>query len=233
MSPTQTIITLRELVETQGRYTERECADQLSTIAGVLLSAADGHNIFVRTEQRCSTGRVDVVVFADALQPGGESRRQAHIWELKAPQHQLFELRTQSQAHPSAELYDAETQLLHYCYSVRNDGTLLRRWEILSPDHVKLGGVIIGRDSNIIACQEQNGGLVRQLALEAFNIREVHFYEPARMKVWTWDKVIAIAEDLTEGHQMRINDPSTSIDLTRTVDLSARLVAEQPEETNE
>lgn len=164
---------LRAEVERTDAQTERECGKLLKNIAWVLLSAADGNNTYVASEQICSTGRVDLVVLADSMQPGGNFRREAHIWELKAPQLPLFDVKTKSQAQPSLHLYSAETQLMHYCYSVSNDGVLLKRWRILSPDHIRLGGIIIGRDINFVDCKGEDKTLGSQLACEAHEIREI------------------------------------------------------------
>jgi hypothetical protein len=89
---------LKKEIERTDAQTERECGKLLENIAWVLLTTADGNTTYVETEQICSTGRVDIVVLADSMQPGGNFRREAHIWELKAPQLPLFDFRTKSQA---------------------------------------------------------------------------------------------------------------------------------------
>jgi hypothetical protein len=206
-------------------HTERECGTLLEQIAWVLLSSADGNTTFVKSEQILSTGRVDVIVLAESLQPGGSFRREAHIWELKAPQLPLFEIKTKSQAQPTAHLYEAETQLMHYCYSVANDLGLLRRWEILSPEHVRLGGVIIGRDGNFVDNKGVDGKTGTQLAREANEVREIFYYRRMNMSLWTWDKVISIAERQQFSHQKFIGDPGTLVDLKGKADLSATITA--------
>lgn len=220
---------LRELknqIVRDDMKTERDCCKYLMKIAWVLLSAAEGHTTFVGCEQYCSAGRLDLIVLADALQPGGKSRREAHIWELKAPQNYLFDLKTNNQAHPSQELYSAETQVIYYHYSVMNDGSLLRRWEILSPDHVKIGGIIIGRDSTLVEIKGKDEGQAIQIATQACEIREVYFYKLARIKLWTWDHVVSLAESQTTGHMKITGDPDTEIDIKESVELGATIVAD-------
>jgi hypothetical protein len=217
---------LKKEIERTDAQTERECGKLLENIAWVLLTTADGNTTYVATEQVCSTGRVDIVVLADSMQPGGNFRREAHIWELKAPQLPLFDFRTKSQAQPSLHLYSAETQLMHYCYSVSNDGVLLRRWGILSPDHIRLGGIIIGRDINFVDCKGEDKTLGNQLACEAHEIREVFFYRKLNMKLWTWDKVISLAGSQSFSHQKIQGDPNILIDLQGSVDLSATIIAD-------
>lgn len=226
MNRDDTLTELKKEIERTDAQTERECGTLLKNIAWVLLTIADGNTTYVHTEQICSTGRVDIVVLANSMQPGGNFRREAHIWELKAPQVSLFDLKTQGQAQPSVHLYSAETQLMHYCYSVSNDAVLLRRWGILSPDHIRLGGIIIGRDINFVACKKKDRTSANQLACEAHEIREVFFYRKLNMKLWTWDKVITLAESQSLSHQKIQGDPMISIDLQESVDLSATIIAD-------
>jgi len=225
MSKDDILTQLKKEIERTDAQTERECGKLLGNIAWLLLTTADGNTTYVQTEQICSTGRVDMVVLADSMQPGGKFRREAHIWELKAPQVPLFDIKTKSQAQPSVHLYSAETQLMHYCYSVSNDGVLLRRWEILSPDHIRLGGIIIGRDINFVECKEVDKVLANQLACEAHEIREVFFYRKLNMRLWTWDKVISLAESQSFSHQKIEGDPNISIDLREDAGISATIIA--------
>lgn len=225
MNYEEILASLRTEIERTDAQTERQCGKLLEQIAWVLLSSADGNTTFVASEQILSTGRIDIVVLADSLQPGGSSRREAHIWELKAPQLKLFEVKTQSQAQPSSHLYGAETQLIHYCYSVANDFGLLRRWGVLAPDHVRLGGVIIGRDGNFVDLKGFEEALGKQLASEAHEIRESFFYRHLNMNLWTWDKVIHLAECQQFSHQKFPGEPGTLIDLKGSAELSATITA--------
>lgn len=227
MSRDDILTQLKNEIARTDAQTERECGKLLENIAWVLLAIADGNTTYVRTEQICSTGRVDIVVLADSMQPGGNFRREAHIWELKAPQVPLFDLKTKSQAQPSVYLYSAETQLMHYCYSVSNDAVLLRRWGILSPDHIRLGGIIIGRDMNFVDCKGENKTLANQLACEAHEIREVFFYRKLNLKLWTWDKIIVLAESHSLSHQKIQGDTKISIDLQESAGLTATIIADQ------
>ena len=226
MSREEILPLLKTEIERIDAKTERECGKLLSQIAWILLTIADGNTTFVKTEQICSSGRVDIVVLADSMQPGGNFRREAHIWELKAPQVPLFDLKTNSQAHPSEYLYSAETQLMHYCYSVSNDALLLRRWGLLSPEHIRLGGIIIGRDLNLISCKKEEKELAEQLACEAHEIREIFLYRKLNLKLWTWDKVLTLAEAQSFSHQKIQGDPKVSIDFQESADLSATIFAE-------
>jgi hypothetical protein len=223
MSNEEILVCLRAEIERTDAHTERECGKLLEKIAWVLLSKEQGIT-FVASEQFVSSGRVDIVVIAESVQPGGSSRREAYIWEIKAPQLRLFKVITKSQAQPSSHLYCAETQLMHYCFSVANDGTLLRRWNVL-PEDIKLGGVIIGNDKNLVDSKGEDEELGKQLALEAFKIREIYFYHRLNMELWTWDKVVTLAKYQLLSYQKIAGDPNTSIDLKGVADLSETITA--------
>jgi len=223
MNNEEIITRLKDEVGRTDAQTERECGGLLEQIAWVLLSSADGNTTFVKSEQFLSTGRVDIIVLADSLQPGGSFRREAHVWELKAPQLPLFEVKTKSQAQPTSHLYGAETQLMHYCYSVANDSVLLRRWGLLSPEHVRLGGVIIGRDCNFVDIKKLDDESGKQLASEAHEIREIFYYRRINMRLWTWDKVIDLAERQHLSHRKIDGDPSTLVDLKTEISATIRV----------
>ncbi|UCF73209.1 MAG: hypothetical protein JSW35_01755 [Deltaproteobacteria bacterium] len=83
----------------------------------------------------------------------------------------------------------------------------------MSPDHVRFGGIIIGRDDALVECKEKDYPVARQLADQALHIRDSVFYRPSSIKLWTWDRILAIAESQTISHQRIAGDPSTSVDL--------------------
>ncbi|MCI5208968.1 MAG: hypothetical protein D3910_09260 [Candidatus Electrothrix sp. ATG2] len=204
--------------------TERECGKLLEEIAWVLLSAAEGTATFVKSEQYVTAGRVDIIVLADLVQMGGSLRREAYVWELKAPQLEIFEVKTQSLAQPSSHLYGAETQLMHYYQSIINDSILLRRLEILSPEHVKFGGVIIGRDDNFVKNKLKNLDETtgERLAHEANEIRDKYVYRQLNMNLWTWDNVLYLAQAKQLSNQRIEGDPSTTIDLQSKAELTTK-----------
>lgn len=215
---------LRKQIEREDAHTERECAVLLKSVPWALLPTLDGPITYVDCEQLCSAGRVDMIVIAEILEVGGDTRPGAYVWELKAPQISLFDIETQNQACPSPELFKAENQLLHYHHSVANSGHLRERWGIVSPDHVRFGGIIIGRDGAIVKCEDEDRVLGRRLAQEALRIRELVFYRAFGIRVWTWDRVLGILESHTLSHQKFIGDPEARIDLKPTADRAAMIV---------
>jgi hypothetical protein len=167
---------LRKQVERQDAYTERECASHLKNLASVLLPISEGTITYINNEQICSSGRVDMVVIAEAVTFGGETQPCAYVWELKAPQFHLFFIDTDNRACPTDALFKAENQLLHYHDSISKDRSFLERWRIVSSDDVKFGGIIMGRDHAIVDHRGRDYALARPLAIQAQHKREVTFY---------------------------------------------------------
>lgn len=219
MEPAQVIQELRIQVERQGVYNELECGKLLSQIAPILLSKLDS-TYFHGRELNTSAGRTDFVVIADKYLPGNEIRRVAYVWELKAPQHYLFEVQSKNRASPCNEFYAAENQLLHYHNSLANDGHFRDRWAILSHDDIKFGGIIIGRDENLVKAGQYGQVLEKRLASQALRIRENAMYKAPNIYIWTWDMVLKLAESMTLTHQMRVGDPRAPLDLSRVVQSS-------------
>lgn len=229
----QTIWDLRQQVERYDAHTEPECAECLKNVAWALLPTLDGTITYVDCEQLCSAGRVDMIVIAEILELGGESRAGAYVWELKAPQIPLFNMETRNQACPSLELFTAENQLLHYHDSVAKSGHLRERWGIVAPDQVRFGGIVIGRDNAIVKCEEKDLVLAQKLAYQALRIRESVFYRPSGIRIWTWDRVLTILESQTVSHRKFIGDPETRIELNQTADLTDTIVGEPSPENTE
>lgn len=213
----QAVEELRTQIE-KDAHTERECGECLKHIAEVLLPTFGVTITYVDQEQRVSTGTVDLIVIADAVQPGNYVRREAFIWELKAPQLHLFQIETQDRARPTSELIEAENQLLHYHDEVAKSGHLRQRWEITSPDHVNFGGIIMGRDDRMVRQKAMGGSRALQLASQALEIRERIFYKHNGIEFWTWDKVLAIAKSQIISHQRIRGDPAVTIDLKSTTE---------------
>ena len=218
-----TVEKLRTQIERQDAQTEQACGECLKHIVGVLLPIFDVTITYVDQEQRVSTGSVDLIVIADEVRPGNNVRREAFIWELKAPQLHLFKIETQNRACPTSELIKAENQLLHYRDEVAKSGHLRQRWGITSPDHVYFGGIIMGRNDSMVRSQANGGYSASKLADQALEIREQVFYKHNGIELWTWDKVLAIAESPIISHQRITGDPEVAIDLKGTTEPAVTL----------
>jgi hypothetical protein len=219
MTPEE-VIEFKKQVERTDAYTEQECAKYLVKDASALLSTKYGIITYLNCEQICSAGRLDIIVIAEMLEVGGSTRNCAFVWELKAPQLPLFQLETNNQACPSSELFLAENQLLHYHHSIANDGHYRDRWNIVSPDDVKFGGIIIGRDNAIVKCKEKEITLGKQLATQALRIRESIFYRAYNIRVLTWDWIIKSLESSTVSHQKYTGKSDATIDVRGSAELT-------------
>lgn len=217
MTP-EDLIELKRQVERTDAQTEKECANYLVKDASVLLSTKYGIITYVNCEQICTAGRLDIIVIAEMFEVGGNTKKCAFIWELKAPQLPLFQWHTNNQACPSSELFMAENQLLHYHDEIANNDHYKKRWDILSSDDVKFGGIIIGRDDAIIRCKEITLG--KQLAKQALDIRKSIFYSTPGICVLTWDMIIKFLETPTVSHQKYTGKPDETINVRGSLDVT-------------
>jgi hypothetical protein len=202
---------LRLQVEINNTRTERECGNLLKEIAWILLVPIKS-GICVEAELNTTAGRTDIVIIASSRSAGGFENREAYIWELKAPQLEVFEL-DNNRACPTKDLCIAENQLLHYHHELSQN----RRWQdfknIRYSNDVKLGGIIIGRDTNLIKCKEhEEEEDITRLAKEAIQVRKRYFYEPNHINLLTWDRVFEWAQCVTAAYQtLGVTTSSTDV----------------------
>jgi len=180
--------------------TERECGKLLKEIAWILLVPIKS-GVYVNAELNTTAGRTDLVIIASSRSTGGFENREAYIWELKAPQLEVFELENKIRACPTKDLYIAENQLLHYHHELSQNRGWQDNWNIRYSNHVKLGGIIIGRDTNWIKCREHEEEDTTRLAKEANQVRNRYFYEPNQINLLTWDRIFEYAQNITAGYQ--------------------------------
>jgi hypothetical protein len=205
-----TIQELRLQVEKYPERTEIKCASLLKEIASVLLHPTE-KCYYINSELSTTAGRLDIVVIATSISAGITSN-EAYIWELKAPQLKLFELECDSRACPTKDLYQAENQLLHYHKELKGNIDWQDKWDLRS-HNVKLGGIIIGRDNNLVKCVETRKKYAEILAKKVKQIREEYLYHHNQITLLTWDDVLRWAEIPTASHQQRIDTVSGTTDL--------------------
>lgn len=213
----QSIDELCNWVRQNEKHSEKECGRWLCDFAWLLLKAHEKlggmDSYFVDREQRTSTGIIDLLIVADVIQTDETKKREAFVWELKAPQLPLFEIDTHDRACPTIHLFKAENQLLHYYHTVANDGALKVRYNIISQVNVKLGGIIIGRKDNIVKPGTENPELAHILATQALDIRNEVFYQSAGLCILTWDRIINLASNITLTHVSVSGDPLATVDV--------------------
>lgn len=170
---------------------EVECQDYLQ-YAHPLLAPPLSRVIQVVREQVAMAGRSDYFLLCEVNEI--EPRRRLVLWEAKAPQLAPFEVITQNRLMPTRALLEAENQLLYYYDEYRSSGQFMDRYNIRHPNDIRLGGIIIGRDDNLV---KPNAGInlgaeaVRQMASSALRIRDEHFYRE-RIRVLTWDRIASV-----------------------------------------
>jgi len=178
---------LRTLMNEEAQR-EIECQEFLQ-FAHPLLAPPMSRVVQIVREQVAMAGRSDYFMICEVNEVG--LRRKLVLWEAKAPQLPPFEIATQNRLIPSRALIEAENQLLYYFDEYRSNGQFLDRYQIRHPNDIKLGGIVIGRDDNLIkrqGGQNLNEDEMRQLVSSALRIRDEHFYRE-RIRVLTWDRI--------------------------------------------
>ncbi len=212
----------------QNARTETECAKCLASFCSILLPFCDAINIYVNQEQAVGAGRVDLIMLADEVTMGTTVRK-AYVWELKAPQLHLCQMETKDRACPTIDLLKAENQLLHYRHEVAYNLSFCAKWGILLPDHVEFGGIVMGRNDRLVKPKKTvDPCRAERAARHALQIRKLAVYKPNGMRLWTWEKVLTVAESriASDSHQRITGDLEAAIDLKATERLSVTLPRE-------
>lgn len=201
MTRKNVIANLGALIKKRRGRNEIECGTVLgeANAASVLLAGGE-QMLFVDAELRTSSGDVDLLICAEESVAGGQNCRCVYVWELKAPQLFLFRVETQGRAAPTEDLWKAENQLLHYHSYVAGSQQNRNNFRVLSPNHVRLGGIIIGTNRTFVKrSKEVSPKKARRLAETARDIRQQIFYRPVGIRLLTWD----IVTDLLRGESHR------------------------------
>lgn len=183
---------LRALMQDAAQR-EVECQDYLQH-AHALLAPPLSKVVQIVREQVAMAGRSDYFFVCEVNEM--EIRRRLVLWEVKAPQLAPFEIATKNRLMPTRALVEAENQLLYYFDEYRSNGQFLDRYQIRHPNDVRLGGIVIGRNDNLVkqaAGNTLNADELRQLATSALRIRDEHFYRD-RIRVLTWDRVASVVD---------------------------------------
>ena len=184
--------TLRALMQDEAQR-EVECQDYLQH-AHALLAPPVSKVVQIVREQVAMAGRSDYFFVCEVNEM--EIRRRLVLWEVKAPQLAPFEIATKNRLMPTRALVEAENQLLYYFDEYRSNGQFLDRYQIRHPNDVRLGGIVIGRNDNLVKQTAGNtlkADELRQLATSALRIRDEHFYRD-RIRVLTWDRVASVID---------------------------------------
>ncbi|MFM2056919.1 MAG: hypothetical protein RLY71_1304 [Pseudomonadota bacterium] len=187
-----TVKTLRELISDEAQR-EIECQAYLAH-AHPLLAPPFSRVVQVVREQVAMAGRSDYFILCEVTE--STPRRRLILWEAKAPQLAPFEVATRNRLIPSRALVEAENQLLYYFDEYRSSSQFLDRYGLRHADDVKLGGIVIGNDANLVRSSTKNNlshEELTQLASSALRIRDEHFYR-GRIRLLTWDRIAQILD---------------------------------------
>lgn len=133
----------------EKRSREKQCANILEDFAYVLTSHLPSNPVYIESELTTSAGRLDLIIIVNSPRISGTTRKKVYVWELKAPQLNIYDINTKSRAQPSSSYWEAENQLLHYHYELKSNTNWLTQHSIQTPDDIHLGGIIIGSNTKV------------------------------------------------------------------------------------
>jgi hypothetical protein len=183
-----------QLVDSKEGKNELACAAFLTFAGSLLMGQTPIALVEMKEEQRSYYGDNDYVVSADLKSVSGQRERVVVLWELKAPQCLLMERDDNANRfRPTKDLLKAETQLIHYLHQAQQDADFRARYEVIHPNNVRAGGIIIGRASSITRGDDAE----QRKAVHSLRIRDEALYRPNHIQVRTWDWVLDAVRPLS------------------------------------
>lgn len=181
---------LKNLINS-SKQQERECAKLLEEFAYILTSHLVGNIRYFEKELITSSGRYDLIIFAECEEEvSGRIYNTAYIWELKAPQLNVYDIAKPTRGQPSISLWEAENQLIYYHYELKLNGRLQDLHKVAA-EHVYLGGIIIGSKDRVFKISKKtklSKDQGKRLSDEIHKIRKT--YIPKDVQILTWDDII-------------------------------------------
>ncbi|WP_186065960.1 hypothetical protein [Burkholderia gladioli] len=177
----------------QEERQEIECQDFLRDAIELLITGLDAVVEIGRREQQLMVGRADYFIVYSGFDMNRRPGRFASVWEVKAPQCFVFDEDTQERLSPSIDLVHAETQLMYYVTEIRGSQMMRERFGILRPDDVQFGGIIIGRDDQMVKRKVRSTLTeehMTRLVDEAVHLRARTFYKPNQIRLLTWTSLV-------------------------------------------
>ena len=185
---------LRSLVYDNARQTERECQPYLAEIADVLCRETFQDVIMTGREEANRFGESDFTVSARVMVSRSVLKVTAYVWEVKAPQCYLYEFdENRNRLRPTKELIKAENQLLHYASDFNDNRAFRNLYGLDAYARAVPAGILIGRDDRLVRPNRNfPTDEARTLALfrQTSHIRDMFLYEPAGIRIRTWDWAI-------------------------------------------
>lgn len=166
----------------------------------------------LKPEYPTTNGQIDLLVPCVLEDDAGNQKNVVYVWEIKSPQTSIFCFDTQNRVKPTPELVKAENQLLHYFEECKLNQQFRNVFNIVDPEDVKLGGILIGRKETLVKNHRSyTEETKKQLYKKARNYRIKHFYEPSSIKLLTWDRVLSQLGTTTVPQQNPIDIGEISI----------------------
>lgn len=181
---------LKLLVDSANRN-ELECRKYLVHARGLLIDQTSHECLHETTEYRGHTGNSDYLIACRVTDGTGGHAIKAYLWEVKAPQCYIFEGDTQNRVCPTSDFISAENQLLHYYEESRGSAQFREEFNIVSPDDVMLGGIIIGSArTRVRSSARYDERSLQQLFQRALTLRRRHLYGESGIKILSWDRIV-------------------------------------------
>ena len=180
---------LKVLIESESNK-ELECRKYLPYARELLVKVTTKEFLFEADEYRGHSGDSDYIIGCKACDEAGIKSNQAYIWEIKAPQCYIFEQDTKNRVKPTKEFISAENQLLHYYEESKGSNQFRSEFEITHPEHVKLGGIVIGSKKTLVKSTAYTEDLKSRLYTRALDLRRLYLYGHNGIKIIIWDTIL-------------------------------------------
>jgi hypothetical protein len=138
-------------------------------------------------------GKSDFIISAK-ISEGGAIADKLYVWELKAPQSNIFNLDEGNKLIPSDYLIDAENKLLNYVDEIKKNEVIREHFSIqgacIQSRNVIPGGIIISR--NDMKLWDRKTPIYNKESdyQVAKGIRDEYFYNCSHIKLYTWDDIL-------------------------------------------
>lgn len=188
---------LQNLINDEG-HKELQCREYLKLTQDKLVKCTPLHFKRFVPEYRGHTGDSDLIISCETINDAEIKYTEVYIWEIKSPQCHIFEYDNLNRVRPTPELISAENQLIHYYEEYQKSSQFLEEFELISPDHLHIGGIIIGSSKTLVKPHAKyiNEQTTNSLYTRAKSYRTKHFYKNSSINLITWDSILHLLKPL-------------------------------------
>ncbi len=182
---------LSRLLDEPTQRNEEQCRDYLQHTKNLLFEKFNRIIRFIHfdAEYRLTSGDADVAISGRIREEDGTECNIAYVWECKPAQVAIFKRETNRRFIPTMELIKAENQLLHYYLEAKGSRDFRDTFDITDENQVRLGGIIISRDSRRISQSGLALDRSADLYRKAKRARD-ELYSGLGIRLLTWDRVL-------------------------------------------